>query len=133
MKRAYIRDVKQRILLVEDDHQLRAALAKHFAKEGFTVDCAGEREEAEALMSCVDYTLLITDLGLTPFGLNGFDVLESTRDRYPRPKIVVLTGKGNAAVESEAKFRGVDVFLTKPQSLKSISEIVGKLLGRFND
>ena len=121
--------MQQRILLVEDDYQLRAALAQHFTKQGFRVDCAGEREEAEALMSCIDYTLLITDLGLTPFGLNGFDVLEFTWNRYPRPKIVVLTGKGNAAVESEAKVRGVDVFLTKPQSLKCISEVVQKLLG----
>ena len=117
------------ILIVEDDASLREVLAEYLSRQGFRVDCASEREEAEALMTYVDYQLVITDLGLTPFGLDGFGVMDFTWNRSPRPKVIVLTGNEEPSVEYESQFRGVDVYLRKPQPLRKVGDIVQDLIG----
>jgi DNA-binding response OmpR family regulator len=117
------------ILIVEDDASLRQAIAEYLARQGFRVDCASEREEAEALITFVEYQLIITDLSLTPFGLDGFGVMDFTWNRSPRPKVVVLTGCSEPTLECESQFRGVDVYLKKPQPLRKVSDIVHDLIG----
>lgn len=119
----------KRILVVEDDLPLTQAIANYLARQGFLVDSASEREEAEALMTYVDYELVITDLSLTPFGCDGFDVMEFTWNRTPRPKVIVLTGREDPAIKYEAQFRGVDAFLTKPQSLERLNQVVQSVVG----
>lgn len=118
-----------RVLVVDDDVALGRALAEHLSNEGFRVDCACEREEAEAMMSFVPYELLITDLCLTPFGCDGLEVLDFTWHRTPRPKVIVLTGSCDPLVEYEALFRGGDLFLRKPLPLQRVAEEARRMVG----
>jgi DNA-binding response OmpR family regulator len=121
--------MSRRILAVDDEEPILAALREFFEEEGYAVDCAQELEEAEALLSHVHYDLLIADLRLTGIhGSEGLELVRFARERSPWTRIVVLTGFGSVEIEMEAVGRGVDVFLQKPQPLASLAAIAADLL-----
>ena len=54
----------QRILVVDDEATILFAMKEYLSGGGFTVDCAAEREEAQALIANVSYCAVIADLRL---------------------------------------------------------------------
>lgn len=122
--------VTRRILVVDDEPPILAAMGTYFRREGYQVDCAGEREEAEALLVTREYACVIVDLRLTAaHGADGLEVVSFARDRCPWSRIIVLTAHGSAATEVEARRLGADVFLHKPKPLPDLAQIVSGLLG----
>jgi DNA-binding response OmpR family regulator len=115
--------MKAKVLLADDDPHILSVLGSYLRARGFHVDCACEREEAEALLANVNYSVLITDLALTLAGAEGFDLLRTATDLEPRPKVIVLTGHRAAEVESEARCRGADFFVCKPVPLKVMADL----------
>ena len=64
-----------RLLIVDDEAAIRLALGEYFRRRGWTVDSAAEKEEAEALLACTEYAVVIADLRLTGiYGVEGLDV-----------------------------------------------------------
>ena len=58
-----------RMLVVDDEEPILFAMREYFSTCGYEVDCARELEEAEALISNVQYALVIADMRLT--GIQG--------------------------------------------------------------
>jgi CheY-like chemotaxis protein len=122
--------VKQKILVVDDEEAILTAMRNYFGHLGYEVDCAREREEAEALIGSVQYACVIADLRLTAaHGADGLEVLATVRQRCPSTRTIILTAYGSPAVESEAKRRGVDAFLHKPRPLADVAQVVMGLVG----
>ncbi|HKB71653.1 MAG TPA: response regulator [Thermoanaerobaculia bacterium] len=118
-----------RLLVVEDEMFIRSAMEDFFTMRKYSVDCASEWEEAEALFAMKTYDIVITDLRLTGFGgTEGLEIIGFVRQRYPTTKLILLTGFGNGEIEAEAKRRGVDVFLHKPISLPELARVADSLL-----
>jgi len=120
--------MSHRILIIEDECALAAAMKEFLLCIGYDVDCAVEREEAEALLNHYSYSLVITDLALSPLGLTGVDILDSLADQQRKPKVIVYSGHADPTLESHLGSRGVDVFLQKPQSLRTLADAAGSLL-----
>jgi DNA-binding NtrC family response regulator len=120
----------RQILIIEDEEPFLLMMAKYFARLGYQVHSAREREEAEALINHFEYALVITDLRLTQVGLAGLDVLREIAEHCAPPKVIVLTGHCTPDVEAEARRRGVDVFLRKPQRLRHLGSIAASLLSK---
>lgn len=118
----------KRILIIDDNEALLEMITNEFTAEGYEVDSACEREEAEALLNHVDYDLVITDLALTKCGFGGLDILEILAQRRARPKVVVLTGHGAPEIQVEACTRGADAFLKKPIPIADIVRLVGMMV-----
>jgi DNA-binding response OmpR family regulator len=119
-----------RLLIVDDEEAIRFALVEYFRDNGWQVDAAAEKEEAEALLSCTAYTVVIADLRLTGIhGIEGLDIVEWSRHLQPGTRVVLLTGNGTPELEAEAKRRGVDVFLHKPLPLPKLEAVVDSLVG----
>jgi DNA-binding response OmpR family regulator len=57
-------DLRDRILLTDDDAEELDALAEHLKNEGFAVDCAGDGSEAAFLLNRKTYDLLVADAGM---------------------------------------------------------------------
>jgi two-component system, response regulator RegA len=119
-----------RLLLVDDEPSIRAAMASYFRAIGYRVDVAGEREEAEALVTRVDYNAILLDIRMTAaHGADGLEVVAHARARCPSARIIVLTAYGSPALQAEAMARGADAFLHKPSPLPDIAQLLVSLLG----
>lgn len=117
----------KRLLLVDDEHNVLVGMDRYFRIQGFDVDCAREREEAEAMLAEGGYDAVLVDLSLTAgHGPDGFEVVQAARDFCPHSRIVVLTALGATEIQQEAYRLGADVFLQKPRPL---AEIRGALEG----
>ena len=120
----------KRLLIVDDEESILVGMKRYFRSHGYEVDCASEREEAEALLSHVPYACVIADLCLRAgHGADGLDVVAYVGARQPQTPVVVLTAYGSPAAEAEAGRLGASVFLSKPQPLERLAEVVGGLVG----
>ena len=119
-----------RLLIIDDEETILFALKRYFTRLHYQVVCATELEEAEALIAHECFDLVIADLSLTAGGsTEGLEMLRFLRAKCPRTRVVLLTAYGSPAVEREAKRRGADVFLHKPQPLLALARIASQLLG----
>ena len=124
-----VRAVRKRLLIVEDEEPILNALSMFFGSRGYEVDTASDRAEAEALLAEGRYDAVLADLRLGGSSDTcGLEIASSARQRSPETKVVLLTAYGSADVEQEARRRGVDAFLHKPQPLASIAAVVSSLL-----
>ena len=119
----------KKLLIVDDEEPILHAVKRYFARRGFTVDCARELEEAEALATCNEYDLAIVDLSLRDHcGTEGLEVLRYMHSRRPRTRTILLTAHGNPAIEFEAIRRGCDAFVHKPKPLAELARIAQALI-----
>lgn len=120
---------EKRLLIVDDEQSILVGMKRYFRSRGYQVDCASGREEAEAFLTQVSYACVIADLRLTEgHGADGLDVVAYVGARQPRTPVVVLTAYGSPATEAEAGRLGAVAFLSKPQPMERLAEIVGGLL-----
>ena len=90
---------KGRVLLVEDDDQVRGTVSTALHAAGFEVHTADTADAAlQRLEGGERYDALLTDV-VMPGKLNGLDLAAQVRRRYPRTGVVVVTGYSDRAVE----------------------------------
>jgi DNA-binding response OmpR family regulator len=103
-----------RVLVVEDERRLAAALRRGLEAEGYAVDVAHEGREGLRLARQHPYDAIVLDI-LLP-GFNGYRVCEELRREDVMAPILVLTAKDGEYDEAEALDTGADDFLSKPFS-----------------
>lgn len=119
----------KRLLVVDDEPPIVFAISEYFESLGFAVDFTGELEEAQALISCRHYSVVLTDLHLRKVtGLEGLELVTFTRLQSPSTIVILLTAYGSPEIEQRADHLGVHAFLHKPQPLPRIAELVQRLL-----
>jgi len=119
-----------RVLIIDDDEGLLASFKRWMQRElRCEVHCASDREQAEALLDCYQYSLVLTDLSLSPQRLEGFDLIDRVANTAIRPKLITLTGHGSEQIRSDALRKGADAFFEKPTPAKEIIAIARELLG----
>ncbi len=106
-----------RILVVDDEPQIRRALATNLRARDYVVDLAGTGEEALKLAADHRPDLVLLDLGLP--GISGIDVLHGLRGWTAVP-IVVLTVRDQEGDKVEALDAGADDYLTKPFGMNEL-------------
>jgi two-component system OmpR family response regulator len=127
-----MKDEKKRLLVVDDEEGILSGMQRYFQSSGYQVDCAREKEEAEALLAHIPYDCLIADLCLTTgHGPDGLAVIGHAREASPATRIVVLTAAESSDTEEEACRLGADVFLRKPTPLAEVGRVVAGLVGRM--
>ena len=104
-----------RILVVEDDRHIGAALQRALRGEGHAVDWVLDGRSAETALRRDDYDLALLDLGLP--GKDGIDVLKALRARRNRVPVLVLTARDAGAEVVRGLDAGADDYLVKPFDL----------------
>ena len=118
-----------RMLVVDDEDAVVIAFRKYFSRQGFHVDIAREREEAEALIVTSHYDVVIADLRLSwSHGAEGLELLRFVRSQSRGTRVVILTAYGSPDVERAAQELGGSVFIQKPKPLAEVAEAVTALL-----
>jgi DNA-binding response OmpR family regulator len=103
-----------RVLVVEDEKRLAAALQRGLTAEGFTVDVAHDGNQGLWLALEHSYDVVVLDIMLP--GLNGYRVCARLRSAGSDTPILMLTAKDGEYDEAEALDTGADDFLSKPFS-----------------
>ncbi len=117
-----------KLLVVDDEPDLRTLYELTLVREGYDVECAGSVAEAWGLLQQRRYQLLITDMRL-PDG-TGLDLLHKLEAAGRSEKAVVITAYGSAENAVEALKAGAYDYLTKPVDLKQFRAVVASALGR---
>ncbi|WP_296448462.1 response regulator [Rhodoferax sp. UBA5149] len=110
-----------RVLVVEDDREIRALMQSSLSVEGFEVQTAVSLSEAGALLRHSPPDVIVLDLGL-PDG-DGVQLVREVRTRHSLP-IIVVSARHQEAQKIQLLDAGADDYLTKPFS-------VGELLARI--
>ena len=103
-----------RVLLVEDEERLAAALARGLQAEGFEVDVVHDGQDGLWRAREGTYAAIVLDI-LLP-GMNGYAVCRTLREDGVWTPIMMLTAKDGEYDEVEAFELGADDFLSKPFS-----------------
>ncbi len=103
-----------RILLVDDERRLAAALARGLTADGFDVDIAHDGTSGLAMALDRSWDLVILDIMLP--GLNGFQVCAKLRETGCDTPVLMLTAKDGEYDEAEGLDTGADDYLRKPFS-----------------
>lgn len=108
----------KKLLIVEDDADFAAAVARAMHKRGFEVTVAHDATEAGAVAETFAPSHALVDLKLP--GESGLKVVEMLAAREPAPAIVVLTGYASIATAVAAVRLGARHYLAKPADADEI-------------
>jgi two-component system, OmpR family, response regulator len=103
-----------RVLVIEDEKRLAAAVARGLRAEGFDVEVVGDGLEGYWRASERPYSAIVLDI-LLP-GMNGYTVCQKLREQGVTTPILMLTAKDGEYDEADALDLGADDFLRKPFS-----------------
>lgn len=119
---------KVRILVVDDEPNNLRILNYTLNKAGYETLTAGTGEAALDLLKENTADLAILDVAMP--GMDGITLLQHIRaiQKYEHLPVIILTGSGDDAERLRAEEAGVQVFLTKPASSRTILESVSNLL-----
>ena len=101
-----------RVLLIEDDDNLRQTLEKRLASEGFVVDAADNGEDGLYLGREYPPDIAVIDLGLPR--VSGMEVIQTLREENHAYPILVLTARGSWQDKVMGLEAGADDYLVKP-------------------
>jgi DNA-binding response OmpR family regulator len=117
-----------KLLLIEDDVKVAAAVSRGLRAEGYTVEVAGDGVDGEWMATQGAYDLIVLDIMLP--GKNGYRVCADLRAVGNWTPILMLTAKDGDLDEAEALDAGADDYLSKPFSFPVLVARVRALLRR---
>lgn len=113
-----------RILVVDDERNVRSTLTSVLTDEGYTVDAVESGEAALEQMKRQEYALVLLDIWLT--GMDGIEVLERIGAGGGNAEVVMISGHGSIDAAVKSTKLGAFDFIEKPLSLDRV------LLGAAN-
>ncbi len=116
------------VLIVEDDRNARAALAKALEMEGHEVALAGSAEEALRLLREREIGVVLSDVVMP--GMDGIALLERIKGERPETVVVMMTAYGTVERAVSAMKLGAYDFLEKPLKLELVRPVVARALER---
>ncbi|MCU1416851.1 MAG: DNA-binding response regulator [Schumannella sp.] len=104
--------MEPRVLVVEDEPEMAALLARGLSEEGYLVDTAVNGIDGMTLAAGETFDLAVLDVMLP--GMSGFELCRRLRDASPRMGIVMLTARDAIDDRVRGLDAGADDYLTKP-------------------
>ncbi|MEK9196417.1 MAG: response regulator, partial [Patescibacteria group bacterium] len=119
-----------KIMLVEDDNNLREIYGARLSAEGYEIVFAQDGEEALALAVKEKPELIVSDVMMPK--ISGFDMLDILRNapETQNTKVIMMTALSQAEDKERAKKLGADKYLVKSQvTLEDVVKTVKDVLG----
>jgi two-component system response regulator PilR (NtrC family) len=111
-----------RVLVVDDEPDLRTLYELTLLREGYRVETAGSLKEAGQLLEAAPFEVVITDMRL-PDGL-GIEILARLKSQKRQERCVVITAYGSAENAVGSFKAGAFDYLTKPVDLKQFRNVI---------
>ena len=117
-----------RILVAEDQPELRWMLVKNLTAAGYTVDGVPDGEEALAYLDAADYDVAVLDIMMPK--VDGLTVLRTLRGRDEQLPVLLLTARDAVADRVKGLDHGADDYLVKPFHYDELSARIRVMLRR---
>lgn len=111
--------IKNRLLIVDDEEDIRDMLRRHFQFLGYEVDTAENGDKALKIMANTWYDVVISDI-MMPV-MDGVDLLRNIKKDYPMTHVIMITGYVTMANILSCMRHGADTCIYKP--LEELSEL----------
>src|SRR6266700_6057340 len=123
---------KARILVADDNSDLRLTLCKYLESHNFIVTPARDGSEAINILQSPrsNFQIVFTDLVMPP-GPDGMEVLKIAKQFHPSSYVVLMTGYSSIETAIESIRLGAFDYLAKPFKLAQIDIIVNRILEYF--
>jgi len=115
-----------RILLVDDDADLRSIFREKLEYSGHEIDEADSAEVALSKVSAFDPAVVVTDVRMD--GMTGLELLSRIRESMEFVDVIVMTGHDTMTSAVEAMKSGAFDYLVKPVGLKELEVVVDRCL-----
>jgi PAS domain S-box-containing protein len=121
-----------RILVMDDEEEIREVLEKMLQHLGFDVDLVSDGQQAIALFTRAiqdgtPYVAIVLDLTI-PGGVGGKETLRRIKERHPEAKVLVSSGYSNDPVMAHATQFGFSGFIAKPYNLLDLSKVLSRIV-----
>lgn len=117
-----------RLLIVEDEPNLRENLTKGLTQAGYLIDACGTGDEADAMLLTETYDLIVLDINLP--GMDGFTLLEKIRSQDQTVSIIMLTARDALGDRIRGLDTGANDYLRKPFDFPELQARIRSLLRR---
>ena len=115
-------DKPARILVVDDDENIRNTLKPVLEDEGYVVDLAKDGYEAIAMTEQALYNIALIDIRLPD--MEGVELLTRMRDTVPKMRKIMITGYPSVQNAIEAVNRKADAYLVKPVDVEKLLKTI---------
>ncbi len=117
---------QERILVVDDEEQMRELLTKVLSKNGYHVSVCGEGTEALALLEREPMDLVVTDVRMP--GLGGMEALRAIKELNPEIVVIIMTAFGSIDQAVQAVKEGAYDYINKPFKIDEMLLTIEKAL-----
>lgn len=119
--------MKQRILVVDDESQIREMLSMYFTRHGFEAVTAGDSKETLRAVEKSKFDVVVLDIGLAEE--DGLKLLERLKREHPELRVIMLTGMGFVEdLLAEATQKGADGYVSKVLPLDELLLAIQRIL-----
>lgn len=119
-----------KILLIEDEPELRRSIKQFLHHEGYTVESADDFIKAAAKTAEYDYDCILVDITL-PNG-NGLNIIRELKQNKSKAGIIIISAKNSLDDKIEGLDLGADDYLPKPFHLSELNARIKALIRRRN-
>jgi DNA-binding response OmpR family regulator len=119
-------DKNVRILIVDDDENIRKTLQTIFENQGYVVDLAATGNEAIKMSQKTAYNVALLDIRLPD--MEGVELLKLMKDSVPKIRKIMLTGYPSMENAISSLNKNADVYLIKPVGAEKLLNVVKEQL-----
>lgn len=113
---------KPRILLIDDDESITAAVEAVLSAHGYEVTVANEGDEALGLVREGRFPIIVSDIYIDR--VTGLDVLREARQGGREPAVILMTARGSVRTTVDAEMGGAFEYLAKPFEMRSLLAVI---------
>jgi DNA-binding response OmpR family regulator len=117
---------KQKLLVVDDEPSLRTAMSSQLMEQGYSVSSAEDGDVAIKMLESKRFDLILLDLRMPK--VDGFEVLKFAKMKYPKTKVVMMTGFADLNNALDSRGLGADHFIAKPFERRELLAIIRRIL-----
>ncbi|MDA1195749.1 MAG: response regulator [Planctomycetota bacterium] len=117
---------KARIVVVDDEPQIRELLKAALCREGYEVTTFADGREALRSIESEPIDVLITDLRMPT--ISGLDLIRTAKETRPELGSILITAYASTETAVQALRFGADDYLTKPFSIDALRKVVSRVL-----
>ncbi len=115
-----------RLLIVDDEKNIRANLASFFESIGHAAETAENGRQARAMIEAAPFDLVLTDFRMAE--MNGLELLTEIKQRRPECLVILMTAYATVENAVAAMKAGAFDYVTKPFSLEQIQHLTERAL-----
>lgn len=119
-----------KILLIEDEPELRRSILQFLHQEGYVVESAADFRKAEDKAGAYDYDCVLVDITLP--GGSGLDIIRQLKKAKSKAGIIIISAKNSLDDKIEGLELGADDYLPKPFHLSELNARIKSVVRRLS-